>query len=119
MKLSDPIPKLGKLRCWHFLVPYIAIYVILSLLGSEEYHPSGRHRYAGGLAVSDEIIHAPKYLWFELYIEYDGKYANRGNFAGHMFAPLILIDRKLWHRTVDLGGDLETKQAEEASTVGP
>ena len=85
-------------RRWAVLVigGYCLLYVVLSLAGeySQRLYPSGRLVYASsssGLVIPDSVI------WMPWLIEWT-PYSRNG--LGWGYAPLVLLDRAIWHRNV-------------------
>jgi hypothetical protein len=82
------------------LVAYAGSYAILSVMGDYQGSQSGNIRYETGLAVTDISIWKPKGIWYQSeFIAADGKKVSRGNSLGFFYAPLVVLDRKVFHRT--------------------
>jgi len=80
---------------------YVCSYLPLSLAGEWRFSESGKLHYTQGpLAVSDIIVWTPRYCWYQYNYRFiNGKHGSRGNRLGYFYAPLILLDRALWHKT--------------------
>lgn len=84
-------------------VLYVCLYVVLSAAGGYSFSQSGRVRYnAGqGLSVSDLVMWYPKWAWYQNdFVHVSGEISSRGNTLGYVFSPLIILDRKLIHKTI-------------------
>jgi hypothetical protein len=79
---------------WILLTVYVGLYLILSLFGaySALLSRSGTRRFAWGMAVSDVREWQPYGVM---------KYSDRHNLLGVIFAPLVDIDRRFWHKPKD------------------
>ncbi|QDT44102.1 hypothetical protein Pan241w_42080 [Gimesia alba] len=86
-----------------FFVSYVGIYITLSCLGGYYFSQSGIYRYRSiGLSVSDISIWNPKGCRFQArFKNIRGEYVSRGNELGYFFSPLIMIDRKWFHPTIN------------------
>ena len=101
------------------LVAYAGTYAILSAMGNYRGSQSGKIRYEGGLAATDLMLWQPRGIWYQSnYLAIDGEIISRGNNLGYFYAPLIALDRALFHMTQDLLGTYEaskkTNQGEQA-----
>ena len=82
------------------LLLYISSYAVLSGTGGWIVSESGELR-AGNVAVADVFIWQPRYGRYELVRFVDGKWRLRFNDGlGTFYAPLILIDQRVVHRTI-------------------
>lgn len=75
------------------VIAYLAVYGLLSALGSYSSLPYSSGRYVNylGMEIKDCRI------WMPRFIKYD-RYDNN-NVLGLAFAPMVIADRNLWHRT--------------------
>jgi len=92
---------------------YVCSYVAMSAAGGYSYSQSGRVRYnAGqGLSVSDLVMWHPKWTWYQNeFVDVSGKISSRGNTLGYLYSPLIILDRKVIHKTL-LVDDLFNQQS--------
>jgi hypothetical protein len=94
---------------------YLAAYVPLTLLGSYQPDMTGRRRYSSGLAMMDAKYWQPAGMYFRKYIGVSGKTDCSGDVLGSLYAPLILLDRAIWHH--DHSWDDSLKQ--ETSSAAP
>ncbi len=80
---------------WCFLGLYLLSYFILTLLGgySEFLSRSGAIRYGFGMNAADIREWQPRGVI---------KYSGRCNFPGAMYAPLVDIDRRFWHKPMQI-----------------
>ena len=81
---------------------YVLVYVVLSVSGGYIWTQSGQVRYGHGLSVSDLQQWQPRFAFYQWFRQVDGAWTLRANFLGYVFAPLILLDQSLVHRTVQL-----------------
>jgi hypothetical protein len=83
------------------LILYIGSYCVLSALGENRFGQSGRARYGStGFAASDIVIWYPKFLSYQAdFMGVSSEIRTRGNGLGYFYSPLILLDRKLVHKT--------------------
>lgn len=89
------------------LVLYVAVYAVLSLSGGYVFTQSGQVRYGFGLSVSDLQQWQPRGAFCQRFQTFDGSWILRADFLGYVFAPLVLLDQTLVHKTVRLN-DPET-----------
>ena len=83
-----------------FLFLYIASYVIFSCFGGYIPTQSGEIRYKNiGLSVTDVHLWKPKFVFGQLFRTIGGKLTYRGNILGYIYAPLVIIDHKCFHKT--------------------
>ncbi len=77
------------------LAAYLLSYCVLSLLGnySQFLSRSGAIRYKSGLSAADIREWEPCGVI---------KYAGRYNFLGALYAPLVDIDRWIWHKPMQI-----------------
>ena len=89
------------------LILYIVVYTALSFHGQYVYSQSGKIRNSiTGLSMHDLTEWRPLGCWFQAgFIDVDGGRGFRGNALGYFFAPLILMDQKWVHKTVELRGE--------------
>ena len=86
------------------LVAYAGSYALLSAMGGYRGFQSGKIRYGGGLAATDLLLWQPKGTWYQSgFLAIDGKTLGRGNRLGYFYAPLIALDRKVFHKTQNIG----------------
>lgn len=83
-------------------VLYFAVYAVLSLNGGYVFTQSGLLRYEGAFALSDLQQWQPRFAFCQRFRQVDGSWSLRANFLGYVFAPVILLDQALVHRTVRL-----------------
>jgi len=95
---------LAKKLLWVFAlaVIYVAVYVVLSVNGVYLATPSGEVRYNFGLAMTDAQVWQPRFVYFKVLRDIEGRKTVAANWLGYVFAPLILLDQKLFHPTVYL-----------------
>lgn len=96
---------------WSVLALYAVSYVVLSLAGNYSGYLSisGKVRYESGLAVPDVREWEP-YGVFK---------SNRGyNFLGLIYAPLVDLDQRFWHKAVDVFSDEGPAQVVPGTVVG-
>ena len=55
-----------------------------------------------GFSLYDTIIWLPKYIDLRTTILYPGEHHTFWNVGGVIYSPLIYLDRKCWHKTIDL-----------------
>jgi len=87
------------------LVAYAGSYTILSAMGDYRGCQSGRFRYNGALAATDLMLWQPRGTWHQG--DFDDVFGNtisRGNRLGYFYAPLITLDRSVFHPTKDISG---------------
>jgi peptidoglycan/LPS O-acetylase OafA/YrhL len=84
------------------LAAYVLVYVVLSLTGGYIFTQSGQVRYGFGLSVSDLQQWQPRFAFCQRFRQVDDSWTLRANFLGYVFAPMILLDQTLVHRTVRL-----------------
>lgn len=80
----------------------VLVYLVLSLTGGYTFTQSGQVRYGFGLSVSDLQQWQPRFAFCQRFRQVDGSWTLRANFLGYVFAPMILLDQTLVHRTVRL-----------------
>src|SRR4051794_34635235 len=80
------------------LVVYVASYLPLTLLGEYRIDMTGRQR-PWGLALMDVDLWQPKATYFRVYTSVSGDTGCSSDFLGTVYAPLILLDRAIWHRS--------------------
>jgi len=88
--------------CFALIAIYIVSYCILSAMGNYHWDQSGliRYEYGSGLAVSDIELWRPAFAWYQNnYKNIDGEFTSRGNALGYFYSPLIILDRKIFHKT--------------------
>ncbi|MBR4190475.1 MAG: hypothetical protein IKQ55_11005 [Kiritimatiellae bacterium] len=76
------------------VVIYLVVYGVLSALG--EYSTRlyvTRHRYKFGLGIPTSQI------WEPLFVKYTPW---ERNLPGWLFAPCVWLDRRVWHREIDI-----------------
>lgn len=82
---------------------YAQTYVILSFLGDRQQEITGAFRlaYKGYPlpAGPDALVWQPRFIYFNVRNSFDGSTVVESNFLGYMFAPLIYIDRWLFHKS--------------------
>jgi hypothetical protein len=81
------------------VVLYVAVYVVLSLLGKSTPSQSGRFNYPPGHALTDIEVWRPKFVWLKVQLDPNGVTQTSANFLGWLFLPLELLDRRYWHPT--------------------
>ena len=87
------------------LVAYAGSYTILSAMGDYRSCQSGRFRYNGALAATDLMLWQPRGTWYQSDFEdVFGSTISRGNYLGYFYAPLITLDRSVFHKTKDISG---------------
>ncbi len=106
------------------LVAYAGSYGILSAMGDYRGSQSGKIRYGGGLAVTDLMLWQPRGIWYQSnFLAVDGKTISRGNSLGFFYAPLIELDRAIFHTTQVIIGNTEatrkTNQGEQSGSAYP
>ena len=79
---------------------YLIAYCVLSLAGGYILTQSGQVRYDFGFSVSDIQQWQPRFAFCQRFRQTDGSWTLRANFLGYVFAPMILLDQILVHRTV-------------------
>ncbi len=84
------------------LAAYALVYLVLSLTGGYVLTQSGQVRYGFGLSVSDIRQWQPRFAFCQRFRRADGSWTLRANCLGYVFAPMILLDQTLVHRTVRL-----------------
>jgi hypothetical protein len=80
------------------IVVYVGSYVPLTLFGEYRIDMTGRHR-PWGLALMDVYLWQPKAMYFRVYTSVSGDTECSSDLLGAVYAPLILIDRAVWHRS--------------------
>jgi len=93
------------------LAAYVVSYVILSLCGAYEFGQSGKMRYSFGLSVSDIEQWQPRFVRCRIFQQVDGTRTLQANPLGYVFAPAILLDQKLFHRTKWIFDESKSYQA--------
>ena len=84
---------------------YVLTYCVLSAKGSYYWRQSGKLRYNFGFSVTDMIEWDPYGTVFHRQKGIDGHYFTRTNDPGYLFAPLIYVDRAVFHKTQMLFSD--------------
>ena len=93
---------------------YIAAYSILSLTGGYVLTQSGDVRYAySGLSVSDIFQWQPRFGFFQLFRQTTGALIIRADRLDYVFAPLILFDQAVVHKSIRLFDPETGKRIEE------
>lgn len=77
---------------------YIGSYVVLSCTGGWVVAESGRVRLV--MAMADQFQWQPRYGSCGLFRSADGTTTIRADGLGWIYAPLILLDQRFWHRTI-------------------
>ncbi|MGJ8654361.1 MAG: hypothetical protein ACSHX8_13965 [Opitutaceae bacterium] len=81
---------------------YALSYATVSAFGHYEPTQSGEARYEFGLSITDVEIWNPKGIEFKRMKDIEGSYQTSANLLGHLYTPLILVDRMFIHKTQDL-----------------
>jgi hypothetical protein len=81
------------------LAVYLVSYSILSANGQYRARPSGEHRFAFGLAMTDLSLWCPAGMSWERRKSDSGEYIVDADQVGWLFLPLIAADRQWIHRT--------------------
>ena len=84
------------------LVLYVGSYSALSFVGSYRSGISGNRRYTMGLAYPDIAVWCPKIGYAHLFRTINGGLTIRSDWMGLFYCPLILLDQKYIHETIDL-----------------
>ena len=85
------------------LVAYAGSYTIFSALGDYRGTQSGKIRYGTGLAMTDIFIWQPQGIWYQRnFTTADGEMICRGNRLGYFYAPLVVLDRSIFHKTQEI-----------------
>ena len=85
------------------LVAYGGSYTILSAMGDYRGSQSGKYRYNGTFAATDLMLWQPRGTWYQSdYEDIFGNTISRGNRLGYFYAPLITLDRAVFHNTKDI-----------------
>ena len=85
------------------LVTYAGTYAILSAMGDYRGYQSGKYRFNGALAATDLMLWQPKGTWYQSDFEdIFGNTISRGNRLGYFYAPLIALDRAVFHKSKDI-----------------
>ena len=100
---------------------YVGSYVILSYYGGYVQTQSGLVRFNWGFSVTDIHQWQPRFAFCQRFRQVDGNWILRANFLGYIFAPLILADQAVVHKTVHLfnpetGEPIETKTTNNIDT---
>ncbi len=85
------------------IVAYSAFYLLVSFAGKYTEGPaaSGETRiFDGAWAVRDQYVWEPKFFIHRPYEK---------NFLGFIYWPLIVIDRKYWHKNIRISGQFITE----------
>jgi len=99
--MSPPAKRTIKV-CLSALGLYIVAYSILSLKGGYLLTESGDVRYGYGLSVPDIYQWQPRFGFFQIFRQISGTRTIRAEGLGYFFAPLILFDQALVHKTIRL-----------------
>lgn len=92
-------------------VIYVISYIFLSLSGEYYISMTGEIRNSAGFALIDCQEWGPKFLAFDVYKDVSGRLALRGwNIGGLIYSPLIVIDRKFWHKTIYYDQEFKERQ---------
>ncbi|MCA9072832.1 MAG: hypothetical protein KDA84_28105 [Planctomycetaceae bacterium] len=83
-----------------FLGSYVVSYIALSAFGEYRPSPSGKRRYAFGLAVMDRSLWQPKGMYWSRRLDLHGESTTEGSLLGYLYFPLIVVDRTYWHPTM-------------------
>ena len=86
------------------IAAWLVLYIFLSSLGEYRYSMSGRNRLAGGIALKDQVEWFPKWISFHHHEFLNGNLIIWCYGLDIVFAGLVEIDRKYWHRTKDIFG---------------
>ena len=87
------------------LIAYAGSYTIFSVMGDYRGYQSGKFRYNGTLAATDLMLWQPKGTWYQSNFEdIFGNTISRGNRLGYFYAPLITMDRALFHKSHEISG---------------
>ena len=90
------------------LVAYAGSYTILSAMGDYRGSRTGTLRLHSVFALTDIMIWQPKGVWYQSgFVLMDGDIISRGNSLGYFYAPLISLDRAIFHKTQHIFGTTE------------
>lgn len=81
---------------------YLGTYLILSFTGTYILTESGLVRYDFGFSVSDIQQWQPRFAFCQRFRTVDDNWTLRANFLGYFYAPLILLDQAVLHKTIHL-----------------
>lgn len=87
------------------LLLYIGSYAAFSITGGWVISESGKHRLIAGLAASDVLVWQPRYGFCEQFMQIDGTTILRADRLGYLYSPLILLDQKAFHPTIQYIGE--------------
>lgn len=89
-----------------YLCIYVVSYLALSLAGDYHASRSGNRRWQGtGLAVVDQNIWHAKGVFWQPFVTIRGQKTHHATKLGWFYAPLIQLDRRFWHDSVNLFED--------------
>ena len=88
------------------LVAYVGSYVALSAAGEYRVSATGKLRIAG-MAVPDVDHWQPAFAEWEPFRDVSGNDTSRGDLLGHLYAPLIRIDRAWRHPSRYLSDEMK------------